>query len=212
MNIPFTTEQFIQVIVDYNTSVWPAQIVLNLLAMSALFFIFTKRPCSERVISAILAFLWIWMGAMYHLVFFTSINKLAYGFGTFFILQGILFVFSGSIRSTLSFSFQRNAFTYIGLAFIIFALILYPIIGYYMGHPYPKQPTFGLPCPTTIFTFGLLLLTDKIVPKYILIIPFVWSIIGFFAAIKFTITEDYGLLAAGIIGIIGIVMKDRKVS
>jgi Family of unknown function (DUF6064) len=58
---------------------------------------------------------------------------------------------------------------------------------------------FGLvPCPTTIFTFGMLLLAAR--PKRPLLWPpLVWSVIGFFAAVKFGISEDVGLLLAGIV-------------
>ena len=58
---------------------------------------------------------------------------------------------------------------------------------------------FGLvPCPTTIFTFGMLLLAGR--PRRLLLwLPLLWSAIGFFAAIKFGIREDIGLLLAGMV-------------
>ena len=38
---------------------------------------------------------------------------------------------------------------------------------------------FGVtPCPVTIFTFGLFLLTVRRFSYWLLIIPFVWSLIG----------------------------------
>jgi hypothetical protein len=55
---------------------------------------------------------------------------------------------------------------------VVFALVLYPVIGYTFGHIYPSSPTFGLPCPTTIFTFGIFLWSDKRLPVAILVIPF----------------------------------------
>jgi hypothetical protein len=92
----------------------------------------------------------------------------------------------------------------------LYSFVIYPILGYLFGHVYPKNPTFGLPCPTTIFTFGLLLWTDKIVPKYVLVIPSIWSLIGFVAALFLGIKEDYGLLIAGVLGSILILIRDRK--
>ncbi|WP_414541485.1 DUF6064 family protein [Nostoc sp. CCY0012] len=29
---------------------------------------------------------------------------------------------------------------------------MYPLIGYALGRIFPTSPTFGVPCPTTIFT------------------------------------------------------------
>jgi hypothetical protein len=84
------------------------------------------------------------------------------------------------------------------------------VLGHLFGHIYPKSPTFGLPCPTTIFTFGLLLWTDKKIPKYVLVIPFLWSIVGFSAAVNLKVYEDFGLLVAGIIGTVLILLSERK--
>ena len=86
---------------------------------------------------------------------------------------------------------------WVGLALIVYAMVAYPLLGMAFGHGYPQAPMFGLvPCPTTIFTFGMLLLAAR--PKRLLLwLPLVWSAIGFFAAVKFGICEDVGLLVAG---------------
>jgi hypothetical protein len=89
--------------------------------------------------------------------------------------------------------------------------MIYPTLGYFLGHIYPKSPTFGLPCPTTIFTFGLLLWTDVKLPKTILIIPFLWSLVGFTAALTLGILEDTGLLVSGVLGVGLILFRDRSV-
>jgi len=52
--------------------------------------------------------------------------------------------------------------------------------------------------------------TDRIVPKYVLVIPLIWSIIGFGAALSLGVKEDYGLLIAGVLGFILILFRDRK--
>ena len=210
MNIPFTIEQFMDVMVNYNLAVWPFQVVLNLLAVVAVIFSFKKFSYSDKINSAILAFLWIWIGVAYLLSFFTSINPAAYFFGVLFIIQGFVFIYSGIFKSQLSFNFTTNSYSVVGAIFILYALLIYPIFGYYLGHIYPESPTFGLPCPTTIFTFGLLLFTDKKFQKYILIIPFVWSLIGFSAAVNLRVIEDFGLFFAGVIGFILILFRDKK--
>ncbi len=210
MNIPFTIEQFMDVMANYNLAVWPFQVILNLLAVAAVIFSFKKFSYSDKINSIILAFLWIWIGVAYHLSFFTSINPAAYFFGALFIIQGIIFIYFGIFKSQLSFSFTTNSYSVVGVIFILYALIIYPIFGYYMGHIYPQSPTFGLPCPTTIFTFGVLLFTDKKFPKYILVIPLIWSLIGFSAAVNLRVIEDFGLFFAGVIGFILILFRDKK--
>lgn len=210
MQIPFTIEQFLEVMANYNISVWPMQIILNLLALVAIVLSFKKINAGDKINSAILSFFWLWIGVMYHLIHFTSINNAAYLFGMLFIIQGIIFIYAGIIKPNLSFKFELNWYAWVGALFILYALLIYPLLGYLFGHVYPKSPTFGLPCPTTIFTFGLLLWTNKRVPKYVIIIPFIWALIGTGAAVNLTIYEDYGLFLAGVLGLIFIIIRDRK--
>ena len=85
----------------------------------------------------------------------------------------------------------------------------YPILGYFLNHIYPYSFPFGLvPCPVNIFTIGLLMWTSTSVPKYLLVIPFLWSLAGV-VPISVGIYEDIGMLAAGIIGIYIILKRDK---
>lgn len=210
MKIPFTKQQFLDVFKNYNLSVWPSQLIFYLLALLAIYFVIKKFPVSGKIISAVLALLWLWMGIVYNLIFFTVINKAAYIFGIVFILQGLQFVYFGIIRNMFLFSLQKNLPATTGIVFILFALLIYPLIGYYSGHIYPESPTFGLPCPTTIFTFGILLLADKTFPVIVLIIPLLWSIVGFTASFSLGIHEDIALLISGLSGVVLILKNARR--
>jgi hypothetical protein len=207
MKLPFSVEQFLGIFQAYNNAIWPMQIFLNSLAIIAIILVVKKTSFSNKIVSAILGFLWLWTGVVYHLIYFSSINNAAYVFGTLCVIQGLIFFFAGLYKPDLSFRFQSNVQCIIGGIFILYALVIYPILGYLLGHVYPAAPTFGAPCPTTIFTFGLLLWTDRIFPKYILIIPLLWSIVGFSAALSLTIREDVGLLIAGLLGTLLILLR-----
>lgn len=210
METPFTAEQFSETFRIYNQAVWPMQIVLYLLSFTAVYFAFKPTPKSGKMISGLLAFFWLWMGVVYHLIYFTTINKAAYLFGAVFIFQAMLFLAFGVFQNKLSFAFRSDGYGITGIILIVFALIIYPVLGYSFGHGYPYSPTFGLPCPTTIFTFGLLLLCEKRCPLGILVIPFVWSIIGFTAAFNFGIVEDTGLLVSGVLTFIMVIVRNKK--
>ncbi len=210
MQPPFTVEQFLEVFKNYNLMVFPMQIILYLISAVAIYVVIKRNSKSDKIISIILSFLWLWMGIVYHIIFFAAINKAAYLFGGVFVIQGILFLIYGIFQNKISFSFQKDKYGITGIALIIFALIIYPVLGYCFGHIYPSSPTFGLPCPTTIFTFGLLLLNTKKCPVVILIIPFVWSVIGFMAAFQFGILEDTGLLVASLVTVSLLIYRNRK--
>jgi hypothetical protein len=203
MELPFTQEQFIDVFKDYNKTVFPIQVLFYGLAVFLVFRLFGSR---YKFIPYSLAFFWLWMGLVYHLVFFSVINKAAYLFGGLFIFQGLLFL---KYARTLSFQFTNDLNGIAAIIFLIYALIIYPILGYAIGHTYPGTPTFGLPCPTTIFTFGVLLFSDKRVPIPVLIIPSLWAIVGTSAAFSLGFYEDVGLLIVALVSIILVARKNK---
>ncbi len=208
MNLPFNTEQFLAIFTSYNQSVWPVQVILVFTALLLLYTLFKKSKNSDFIICTGLALFWLWMGIVYHIIFFTRINPAAYLFGSLFIIQGLLFIYYGTIKKQLVFAYRHNITGVLSLLLFLYALIFYPLLGYYFGHTYPSTPTFGLPCPTTIFTFGLLVLLEKrnIVLHIILLL---WSVIGFTAALNLGIYQDIGLLVSGLIAAILLFRKNN---
>lgn len=198
MELPFTLEQFMQVFRDYNLQVFPAQIILMVLAGIIIALSFFKISHSDRMISGMLSVLWLWMGIVYHWGYFSGINKAAYLFGGLFVFQGALFLFTGLFHNALIFKYKNDLKGWVGVALLFYALVVYPVLGHALGHRYPASPTFGLPCPTTIFTFGILLWVDRRPPFYLLIIPLLWALVGSSAALNLGIREDFGLPLAGL--------------
>ncbi|MDI1269548.1 MAG: DUF6064 family protein [Polaromonas sp.] len=198
MQLPFTNEQFFGVFRLYNSTVWPAQVLLVLLAVLAIVFIALRRPWSGAAVSAILALLWIWLGAAYHLAFFARINPVAYGFGALSIARGLLFAWHGVICRRFEFAFDRSVRTGLGVTLLAFALVVYPVWATLAGHGYPELPTFGLPCPTTIFTIGVLALASGARLRAVLAVPILWSLVGGQAAFLLDVKPDLGLLVAGV--------------
>jgi Family of unknown function (DUF6064) len=206
-SIPFSIEQFFQVFEKYNQAVYPIQFVLILVAVLMIALAASRKPSRNKIISGLLGVLWLWTGIVYHVIFFTAISPPAYLFGTFFIFQGLLFLYEGVVRNRLSFRASRRFDGILGAVFMAYALVIYPLIGYGLGRIFPASPTFGAPCPTTIFTFGLLLWADRKISLSLLIIPVLWSIVGTSAALRFGVKEDFGLLIAATIGTAAIVQR-----
>ena len=199
MNLPFSVDEFLGVFEKYNLSVWPAQIFLIILAFGIISMVALKNKGNFVLI--LLGVLWTWTGVAYHLVFFSEINSAAYIFGGMFILQGIAFILYGLFsKQKPETSLTKDAVRLTGMFLILYALGIYPFLAGLLGHSYPKMPTFGLPCPTTIFTFGILLFFSEKIPWYLIVIPFLWSLVGFSAALQLSIYEDFGLVFAGLIG------------
>lgn len=195
--LPFTVEQFFDVFARYNGTVWPAQIAAYGLGLLALAVAFRGGKSASIVIIVVLALFWAWTGIAYHWLVFTEINGAAWLFGAMFVGQAGLFAWFAIRRESPAFGYRRGLNSTIGLFFILYAAILYPLIGLAMGHGYPRMPMFGItPCPVTIFTFGLLLLA-RTVPVPVLVIPVLWSLIGGSAAVLLDVPQDWLLLLSG---------------
>jgi hypothetical protein len=201
MNIPFTLEQFYGVFRDYNEAVWPAQLFLVSIALASITLALRPRPWSGVGVSTLLGLLWAWIAVAYHLSFFTRISPAAYVFAAISMAGAAVFIWQGVIRRRLQFKWMPGARASIGVALIVFALVVYPIWSAGAGHSYPATPTFGLPCPTTIFTLGLLAFAVPPTPRSPLVVPVLWCLIGTQAAFFLGVQPDMGLIAAAVAGI-----------
>lgn len=200
MALPFTVEQFYGVFRDYNVAVWPMQWILAALALAAVVAVLMPRPGSGMAVSAILGLLWAWIALAYHLAFFSRISPAAAGFAAVSAAGAVVFVWQGVVRRRLTFRWAPGPKAWAGVTLIVFALAVYPVWSAEAGHPYPAMPTFGLPCPTTIFTIGVLCFAVPPTPRSPLVVPVLWCVVGSQAAFLLGVQPDLGLIAAGLLG------------
>jgi hypothetical protein len=195
--MPFTEEQFFQVFVAYNAAISPLPAVAYVLGFTALGLLFWRSRISTVLIMAILALMWLVNGVGYHWSFFTSINPAAKFFGAVFVLQALLLAAAPLVSPTFRLAPSHDVRTVAGLALATYAILIYQVLGWLFGQVYPAVPVFGIaPCPTTIFTIGLLLLGSWHTARWLLVIPACWGIIGGSAALLLNVAQDYGLVAA----------------
>ncbi len=203
--LPFTVAQFFAVFADYNAAIWPMQIVAFGLGGLAVLALWLRQPLSNWIILFALAVTWALNGVGYHFLFFTAISQAAYAFAAAFVLQSILFAAAAVVPNDLRFDVRRSFRSAIGLSVIAYALLIYALLGYWAGHGGMAGPLFGVaPCPTTIFTIGMLLLAHGRWVVWLSIIPMLWSLVGFAAAVQLGVPEDLGLPLAAVALAIGL--------
>jgi hypothetical protein len=211
-SLPFTAEVFLSLFEEYNRAIWPAQVLAYGLGIAAVLLALRPLAGGRRIVAAILSAFWLWNGVAYHLIYFASINFAAVGFGMLFVLQGLLFAASAA-RGQPAFRFDADLSGWSGLCLAVFAMGLYPLLGVLAGHGWPQAAVFGVaPCPTVIFTFGMLLMTEGRAPLHLVLMPFLWSLIGASAVLLLGMTEDFSLLLAGVAGLGLILRKNRAQS
>ncbi len=206
-------KDFYNIFYRYHSALWPMIIITYILGIIIIILAVRKSDNSSKIISAILAFLWIWVGIFFFLIYGLSVNPQFYLVsGILFIIQSILFLYYGVFKERIYFRVEKEIYSFIGILIIIYALIIYPLIEIFTGHVYPAAPIFGMdPCPVCIFTFGVLLLTDKKIPLRLVIIPFLWSLSGVLAVVGYHVWADIGELVSGILGLILIIYRNKKI-
>jgi len=195
MQLPFTEQQFLDLFGAYNARVWPVVVVLwgATLWYSACF---VRGKAGSVALSALAAAHWAWSGLVYHAVFFTRINPAAWLFAALFVVQAVAFVWLGIVRRDLVFQWDRTPRHAAAAALVAYSLA-YPFLVLLSGHEAPRAPLFAVPCPTTLFTAGLVLAASRpAIP--VLIVPTLWALVGGSAALKLGVLPDVMLFPAAV--------------
>lgn len=207
------TEQFFQIMAEFNNAVWPAQIIFYALSI---FFIFTSintKKFFNNINILILSSLWIWNGAVTLLMYFTRFHAQYYLWGVVWILQGLAICYYGIYKKQISFRIKKDLHSITGLIFIFYALIVYPLIGAWLGHPFPQGPLFGAaPCPTVIFTFSVFLFSENRVKPYLMYFPLLWALMSLYPIIGMGVYADIGEIIAAIAAFILIIIRNKKLA
>jgi Family of unknown function (DUF6064) len=210
MNLPFTRDQFFDVLAAYNHSLWPFALGLWGYALAAVVILGRRHQAHARFAAAMLAVQWAWAGVAYHAMFFAAINPTAWFFGALFIIEAGLLVWFGVVHDELRFSPTGSLRHVTAWTLIVYAL-LYPLLAQAEGHAFPRGPTFGVPCPTTLLTIGWLFAAVRPWPTLVALIPIGWALVGGSAAMLFDVRTDFMLWAAGTALAASMVAPERMV-
>ncbi len=195
----------------YNEAIWPVQVALLVLALALVTVALRGGRVSGRMAYAGLTVLWAWCGGVFWFAFYARhAGPVGYLFGAAFLVQAVLFARAALVERASIVQLRADGYGLAGATFIAFALLVYPLLASALGQHYPAQPTFGAPCPMTIFTFGMLLLAAGRVPGHLLAIPFIWSLLGIFPVVRAGVLEDIGLIAAGLVGLPLLLVHNRR--
>ena len=195
MQLPFTNEQFFDVFAAYNETLWPGAVTLWIASVVIAVRLSTRRP-DDWVISGVLVWHWAWSALAYHAAFFSPINPAAWLFAALFLGQAALVFHVGILRRQLSFAPSAGALSPLAWGLIAYSLA-YPAINAVQHSSLLRIPTFGVPCPTTIFTAGVLMLATPRAWR-LSVVPVIWSAIGGSAAFLLGVYADLALPVAGL--------------
>ena len=193
MQLPFPHDAFLDVFGAYNSSLWPAALLLWVATARVVWRWLLGGGVSGRFLFGLLAVHWAWSGIAYHLFYFREINPAATLFAALFVLQAVLFLWLAG-RSKAHATAPSGLRGVIGGALVLYGLV-YPAVGLALGLEYPRLPLFAVPCPTTLVTAGFLVATVG-VPRFVGVVPVLWAVVGSSAAFALGIRADLALVVA----------------
>ena len=206
-----STETWWDQIEAYNNAIFPMQIIIVVVAAVLTYLLFVKPDTkTNNMMKAYLSFTFAWNGIIFFLIFGKELP------GTFLgaplcILVAILFVWDIFANKTqlrvTDIKWQR----YLMMLWILLAF-LYPLIGFALGHYYPKTCIFGvMPCPTTVFALALLAAAIPKIDKKVYILLLVWALPAFGKCLgALDLYEDCVLFWTGVYALI-MLIKNWKV-
>ena len=206
----FTFSEFLEMMARYNNHYWLMLPINYSLCIIAILCSLRKTEYSSRIVTSVLAVLWLWTGVVFNGLVFSEISPRAIIFAAVFVFESMLLVFYGFYMSELIFRVRADLIGAVGWASILYGLLGYPLIASLLGRGYPQSLVVGLaPCPTVVFTLGLLFWSERRLTKAILAIPLFYALVGGAMVSSKGVVEDLGMIiiAMAMIGVV--IYRDR---
>lgn len=191
-----------------NTAMWPLLVVEYLLLLGAVYLALKPRQGAGQAIMGFLSFLWLSTAFAFGLLYMVPVYPLFYACIALFVLQAILLVVV-ALRAPLPFRVTGSAPGVVGGLLVLFAAVGYPLVGTLLGRGYAELVLIGAPCPTAVVTFGLLLWSERRVPRYLLVVPLIWALMGL-SSVSVGLWDDLGLTISGLVATAMILYRDAK--
>ncbi|MDY7035794.1 MAG: DUF6064 family protein [Thermodesulfobacteriota bacterium] len=206
-------EKWWGIIGAYGSSIWPAQAISIIIAITLILYLFFKPGKKADILMKIyLSLSFAWLGVIFFMILGKGLAD-NYFFGTLFTIVAILFALD-IYRKKMEFCLPKAKWQKYLTIFLMLIVICYPLFGMALGHYFPRLIIAGtFPCPTT--ALALLLLTTALprVDKVIYGILLFWAIpFPIFIQIpRFGVYEDSIMLVIGIYSLI-MLMKNWKLT
>jgi hypothetical protein len=177
--LPFSARTYYRLFELYNLELWPLQLLALALGAAVLALGRRSGERAGRAIAVILAVCWAWVAWGFHWQRYASINPAAGYFALAFVVEALLLLGLGGVRGRLVIApatrLQRRA----GLGLLLFALLVFPLMGPLLGRSWTQAEVFGMaPDPTALATLGVLLFAGVRPVWGLFPIPVAWCLVS----------------------------------
>jgi Family of unknown function (DUF6064) len=160
----FSPRTYHRLVELYNAEVWPAHVLTLGLGVAMGMVALRARAWAALVVFTGLALAWGWVAWAFHWQRYATINWAAVWVAAAFAVQALLMLVVAAAQAARGPAAvepwpSARVGAKRGLALLLFALFVQPLVGVALGRPWPQVELFGIaPDPTVSATLGLLLM------------------------------------------------------
>lgn len=206
------TTTFWTQVATYNKTTWPAQVVMIAAAVYLTYRVFARPGLRADIwMKAFLAFCFAWNGIVFFLVFVRNPISMLTGV-PLFIVVSVLFIVDIFAKKTHFKLPEGRWMRWLTVAWILLAA-LYPLLGWLLGHMWPKVLLSLFPCPLTVFAIALVAAAVPRADKKVFVALLPWALMGLpkcFGALD--CYEDGILFASGVYGLIVLIKNWKSIT
>lgn len=174
--VPYTKEVLGSIVYEYQEYFFPLSIVFIFLALWIVYTIWKSENKYNGFVVGILSFFWIWIGAIYEIKYYSTINWFGLYIGYVFILQALLLLWFGFVKKQIIFIKNK-----ISLILSLTLILCYPLVELLKGIHYFEISIIGmLPSISVVFSLLILFMNTKKRVKTLFVIPLVWLVFSLY--------------------------------
>jgi hypothetical protein len=200
-----STEAFWTRVGAYNETMWPIAVAMIVVAAFLTCRVFLRPGAkTDMWMKAFLSTVFAWNGVVFFLIFVKNPISMFTG-APLFIIVSLLFAADIWTKKTRFRSPGATWKKWLTIFWIVL-VFLYPVIGWPLGHVYPKTLLPLFPCPLTVFAIALVAAAAPNVDKKVFVLLLPWALMGLpkcFGALD--CYEDCILFASGVYGLVELV-------
>lgn len=194
----FSKDTYFRLFELHNRAAWPAQAAVLAAAVAVVALAVRGGPVAGRLLCALFAAFWLACAWSFHLERYASINLAASYFAAGFMLQSALLLWIGAIRGRVAVAPAPPAAKVAGVAILLFAFLVYPLLAPLSGRPWLQAEIVGLaPDPTAAAALALVPLAAGRAPWVLLAIPVAWSFLS--GAVLWSMASGQAVVLPGLV-------------
>lgn len=207
----FSPRTYYRLIERHNEAFWPGQIVAIGLGLVIAGLLLRPSVRQGRIVSALLAIVWSWVGLAFVRRRYATINWAADYLVWLYAIEVLLLAWIGVARGRLRFSWRQDPAAIVGVVLLLSSLLLYPALAPLLGRGWRQAEVFGVtPDPTVIATIGLLLLAEGPARWELLVVPVLWCLASGLTLLAMGSPEASVLLLTGLLAVAAAWVRGRS--